>query len=110
MPCLKIKDPDHDLLKEVKDNHWSASALPVILRYAPCCLDREAAVGLLTQGDQGLNEANIKLLTDALAAEKEAGVAATILRKLGDSKRDSLTPCRRSGGKCRRRLARRPRR
>jgi aminopeptidase N len=91
-PDALLIDPDHDLVKEVKDSPWAADALPIILRYAPCVVDREAALAQLTQDSDTLDDARVQLLTDALRIETSEENAASILRKLGDAKKESLRP------------------
>ena len=46
-PVAVLLDPDHDLLKGVKDNHWAEAALPVVLRFAPSPIDRRRAASQL---------------------------------------------------------------
>jgi aminopeptidase N len=107
-PDAVLIDPDHDLLKEVKDAHWSDAELPIILRYAPCVIDRMSAIrrlgnlrgGLRRRGGDApdptdappLDEARIQLLSDALHAEGSEAAGALLIEALGNTKKESLRP------------------
>lgn len=87
-PDAVLVDPDHDLLKEVKDSHWAGAELPVILRGAPCVLDRVEAVNQLGKGT--LSDATIQLFTEAVRSDNSEASAAAMLAKLGETKKESL--------------------
>jgi aminopeptidase N len=87
-PDAVLLDPDHDLLKDEPDTHWTAAQLPAIMRHAPCVLDRTAAARKIA-GD-GLSDANIALFEEALSQEKSDTVAAALLTALSATKRESL--------------------
>jgi aminopeptidase N len=89
-PAAVLMDPDHDLLKDVPDNHWTPQQLPAILRYAPCALDRSSAAGQLA-GSKA-SDSVVETLKSALAAEKSPSVQEAIIRNLGNSRREDLRP------------------
>ena len=42
-PALVLLDPDHDMLKEVPDTHWTDADMALLLRIAPSSIDRRLA-------------------------------------------------------------------
>ena len=89
-PDAVLLDPDHGMLKEVKELHWDDSALPSILLVAPCCLDRRRAADRLATN--GVNDATKQLFVDALKTEGTAYVGAYLISKLGELKDPALGP------------------
>ena len=84
-PDALLVDPDHDLLKELKLVHSDAENA-VILRTAPCYLDRLAALTAIKRGSPKLSDAQWKLFADALTAETNETVASALLTTLADTK------------------------
>jgi aminopeptidase N len=108
-PDAVLIDPDHDLLKEIKELHWSEAELPVIIRNAPCVIDRQTAIrrfaGLRERGffrfgnpDEDnadtptLDAGKIQLLTDALKTEASESAGALLIEALGNAKQEALRP------------------
>ncbi len=109
-PDAVLIDPDHDLLKEVKDPHWSDTELPVIMRNAPCVIDRVAAIRRYANMPQSfgfrrrnsdqapsaaatpLDDAKIQMVTDALRAESSEQAGALLIEALGNAKKETLRP------------------
>jgi aminopeptidase N len=89
-PDALLIDPQHDLLKDLKMT-WSDRELPVIFRFAPNPVDRQSALTQLTRRG-ALDEARVRLLTEALKAEEAQSVAAGILNALGQTKDPALRP------------------
>ena len=46
-PALVLLDPDHDMLREIKDTAWKPEDLPVLVLHAPNAVDRRRAAGLM---------------------------------------------------------------
>ena len=88
-PAVVLLDPDHDLLKEIKDLHWIDSDLSVILRSAPNSVDRRRAASQLA-GVETLDGAKISLFVEALKTETSDGNAASLLNLLGNTKNETL--------------------
>ena len=87
-PDALLIDPDHDLLKDVKDNHWDATMLPVILRSAPSYLDRVAAARQMLK--DGADETKAQIITQAVEAEKSDHAAAGMLQAAGNEKSEAF--------------------
>ncbi len=49
-PAIIMLDPDHDILREIKDTAWTPEELPVLVRHAPNAVDRRRAASLM-KGD-----------------------------------------------------------
>ena len=87
-PAVVLLDPDHDLLKEIKDLHWTDADLPVILRYAPNSTDRRHAANLIAGKE--MDATKITLLVEALKTEPGDRNAANLLTLLGNAKSETL--------------------
>jgi aminopeptidase N len=88
-PAVVLIDPDQDMLKEVRDNHWTTEQLPIILRYAPNSVDRRRAAGVLG-GSGALDAAKTALFVEALQTESGDNLAAYLLERLGSAQSESL--------------------
>ena len=89
-PDAVLLDPDHDLLKEIKENHWSDAELPVLLRSAPCYLDRVAAAHQFVKS--GIDAGKAQILQAAYGAERSDLGAAGLLDAMGEGKSEALRP------------------
>lgn len=89
-PGAVLLDPDHDLLKEIKNVQWADGELPVILRYAPSVLDRKAATTRYAQAGAGLDDAKIETLVEAFKADTSEDNGANIIQLLGNTTKESL--------------------
>ncbi len=87
-PDAVLFDPDHDFLREVPESHWSATELPAILKYAPCCIDRVAAMRSLLAGSP--SDETIKMVAEVLAADNELQPAFSNIRPLAALKKPYL--------------------
>lgn len=89
-PDVVLFDPDHVFLREIRDTHWSDSELPSILKYAPCCIDRMAAMRLLL--DQNPSDGTIHMIADVLRADTAIVPAFRSIRQLAELRRPDLRP------------------
>lgn len=89
-PDAVLLDPDHDLLKEIKDDHWSDAELRVIARYAPNVVDRRAAVKRLVKQGEKPDAATINLLAEIARREPGERLGVELLDILREQKDESL--------------------
>ena len=89
-PALVLLDPDHDLLKEVPDNHWTDADMALLLRVAPNSVDRTFAANKLT--GESLDAGKIALFTDVLKVEPGNSLGATLIKNLSSAKSEELRP------------------
>ena len=91
-PSAVIIDPDHDLLRELRDVTWTDDQMPAILRWAPNSADRRYAIEQIKSGP-GLTEDQLtQLYVDALHDEYNDINANQLLTKLGSANKESLRP------------------
>lgn len=89
-PNAVILDPDHDLLRELRDVNWTDDQLPTILRYSPNSSDRRFALGRIKAGP-GLTEDQLnQLYADCLRAEYNDNIASQLLNRLGAANKETL--------------------
>lgn len=98
-PNAVLIDPDHELLKDLTKKNFDASETAVVLRYAPCHLDRRTALTQILAAEETPSPATVKLLTEALRTEPGEIVAAGILNTLGSLKQEDLRPLFRAEAK-----------
>ncbi len=67
-PLCVVLDPDHDFLREFRELHWAKEELPFILMDSRNPSDRAIAMDRLLDDP---SEANIRLVTDALNADRD---------------------------------------
>jgi aminopeptidase N len=87
-PSAVLFDPDHDLLREIPDLHWSVEELPAILRHAPNAEDREEAMHRLLAGSP--SETAVQMVADAVFADQGAFPAFRTIDRLGELQREKL--------------------
>lgn len=108
-PDALLIDPDHDLIKEVSGPEWSDAELPVIVKHAPCVVDRLEAIRRIsapppqaqagpqdesglppasTVGEGGDAERWAPLFAAQIARERSDAAAASMITALGRLKRD----------------------
>jgi HEAT repeat protein len=63
-----IVDPNHDFLREIREQHWSAAELPFIMQFAPNCNDRQEAMNRLLIGEPTM--ATLTLVADQVRKDK----------------------------------------
>lgn len=85
-----VLDPNHDFLREIPNLHWSDAELPLILRYAPNCDDRNQAMVKLLSGTP--SDDNVHLVADAVRADKELFPVFRSIRPLANLQRADLRP------------------
>jgi aminopeptidase N len=88
-PDAVLLDPNHDFLREMKHT-FDAAELPVILAYAPNCIDRQFAFTTLLRGTP--TDETIRQVVAIVQKDRERFPAFTDLRALGNMKRDDLRP------------------
>jgi len=98
-PDVVLLDPDHDLIKELKGPTWTSAEAAVVLRYAPCSLDRRAARSILMSDTNASKEEVLKLMVDALRTETSESNAVPIIRQLSDAAQESYRPIFRTEAK-----------
>ena len=89
-PALVLLDPDHDMLKEVPDMHWTDADMALLLRIAPSSTDRRYAANKLVGSN--LDAGRIALFTDVLKSEPGDNLGATLIESLGSAKSEDLRP------------------
>jgi aminopeptidase N len=89
-PDAVLLDPDHDFLRELPTLRWSAAELPHILKYAPNAVDREEAMKRMLEGTP--SDAAVKVVADAVGADKGRFPAFRSIARLGRLKRSDLRP------------------
>ncbi len=89
-PNAVLIDPDHDLLRELRDVNWTDDQLPAILRYAPNSSDRRFALGRLAAGPTITADQLTQLYEDSLKAEYNDTNASQLLSKLGSANKETL--------------------
>lgn len=88
-PDAVMLDPDHDFLRELVA-HWAPSELLAIARYAPDCVERQAAAARLLNGTP--SEEAIQGMVAAVRADKEEFPAFNDLGPLAGLAREDLRP------------------
>ena len=91
-PDAVLIDPDHDLLRELKDVNWTDDQIPAILLYASNAQDRKYALTRLKPGGDVSEDKLVQIYSDALKTEYHTGNAVTLISRLGEFKRESLRP------------------
>jgi len=91
-PDAVLIDPDHDLLRELRDVTWTDDQIPAILQYAPNSQDRRFALGRIKAGPGLTDDQIVQLLVDSLKTEYNDRNASTILNRLGEAHKESLRP------------------
>ena len=89
-PDALMVDPDHDLLREMRDVNWTDDQIPVILRYAPFSADRRYALGRIQAGPNLTEDQLNQLYADTLKAEYNDGIASMLLMRLGNSGKEQF--------------------
>jgi aminopeptidase N len=89
-PGAVLLDPDHGMLKEIKELHWADAELPFILTAAPCSLDRRRAAERLAE--KGMGQPTRQLFVEALKTETSENVGAYLIGKLAELKDPALRP------------------
>jgi aminopeptidase N len=83
-PDAVIFDPDHDFLRDIPVQPWTAAELPAVLKYAPNCIDRTLAMNRMLEGTP--SDENVRDVVAALTADQgpfPAFVDVNTLRDLG---------------------------
>lgn len=91
-PDAILIDPDHDLLKQINEDHWADSELPALLRLAPCVTDRRRAANAFAGDTAKMDDMHVQTLVAALVTDKSEESAANLIRLLGETKRENLRP------------------
>lgn len=81
-PAVVLLDPDHDLLREIKDKHLTAADWPLVLRYSPDSVERRSALSAIVNAGN-LDATKAALFVDALKTETASGIAAVLIDQLG---------------------------
>ena len=89
-PEAVLFDPDHDFLREIPKQQWSADELPAIFKYAPNCIDRFRAMQRLLDGNP--SNATIQMIADGVKADTDITPALRSIRGLSILKREDLRP------------------
>jgi len=79
-PSAVLFDPDHVFLREIPQSHWATEELPAILKYAPNCNDRTAAMRLLLAGTP--SDDTVRMVADVVKADLDPMPAFRSLRPL----------------------------
>lgn len=87
-PDAVLLDPDHDFLREIPKQPWSAAELPHILKYAPNVLDREAAMSRMLEGTPA--ESAVQAVAEAVRADRGQFPVFRNFNRLGELKREDL--------------------
>jgi aminopeptidase N len=91
-PNAVLIDPDHDLLRELRDVNWTDDQIPTILRWSPNSADRRYALDRIKAGP-GLTEDQLtQLYADALRDEYNDTNASQLMNRLGSANKESLRP------------------
>lgn len=77
-----LLDPGHDFLREIKELHWSAAELPLILQFAPNCNDRQEAMNRLLRGEPSMG--TLTLIADQIRKDKSAFPVFSSVALLGN--------------------------
>jgi aminopeptidase N len=93
-PDAVLLDPDHDFLRQIPRQNWSAGELPHIVQYAPNGVDRTAALERMLAGNP--SQENVKVAVAAIEADKDRFPAFGSLMPLANLKREDLRPLFRS--------------
>lgn len=89
-PDAVILDPDHDFLREIPDLHWSASELPVIVRFAPSPIDRTEAMRMMLAHSP--SDQDVETAVAALKGDTAQFPVFPIYNELISLKRPGLRP------------------
>jgi aminopeptidase N len=87
-PDAVLLDPDHDILRQIKKNPWTESVLPAIVRFAPDCMDRSAALKLMLTGKP--SDSAVALAVQVLGVDKHFEPAFIDTSSLAALKRAEL--------------------
>ena len=87
-PNAVVFDPDHDFMREIPKQPWSAAELPAVLKFAPNCIDRTEAMKRMLEKEP--TDAAVNLAVEALKADQGPFPAFTDLKLLADLKRPDL--------------------
>jgi len=89
-----LLDPDHDFLRQIPKQNWSAAELPHIVQYAPDAVDRTQAMQAMLAGSP--SEENVKIAVAAIQADTDRFPAFGSIMPLANLKREDLRPLFRS--------------
>ncbi|MHB8635367.1 MAG: M1 family aminopeptidase [Fimbriimonadaceae bacterium] len=87
-PASVVFDPDHEFLREIPKNPWSAEELPFIAQYDPNCVDRAAAFNAMLAGTP--SDAVVTIAVNLLKADKGFEPAIVDTSALAKLKRPNL--------------------
>lgn len=89
-PDAVLLDPDHDFLREIPKQNWSAAELPHLVRHAPNGGDRTQAMTQMLAGTP--SDDLLKVAADAVRADTDRFPSISTIKPLADLKRESLRP------------------
>ncbi len=87
-PNAVVFDPDQEFVREIKDQPWKREELLAVVRFAPNCVDKLAAMNKMLSDSPSSDE--VSGLVDFLRHDRGANPAITDDSKLGDLKRPEL--------------------
>ena len=90
-PDAVLFDPEHNFLREIPTLHWAASELPFILRTAPNCIDKNAAMRKMLLADN-VSGSDIQTVVDFLQKDNNQFPAIESFAVLAGLEKDSLRP------------------
>jgi aminopeptidase N len=93
-PDAVLLDPDHDFLRQIPKQNWSAAELPQIVQYAPDAVDRTQAMQTMLASNP--SEENVKIAVAVIQADKDRFPAIGSIMPLANLKREDLRPLFRS--------------
>ena len=89
-PDAVLLDPDHDLLRAIPTQPWTAGELPAIVQAAPSGPERTEALRRLLANSP--SDSDLRLAADAVQSDTEAFPVFETIRPLVALKRESLRP------------------
>jgi aminopeptidase N len=89
-PDAVLLDPDHDFLRQIANQPWSAAELPYVTQFAPCGIDRNRAFQRLLA--EAATDENIRLAAEVIRRDNTLFPAIPSAVPLTRLKREELRP------------------